>query len=94
MRAVARLVECDHGGCRADVVVDDLDFGVALLERCEFGGPVRPRRTGVEAHDHAFLLRGFVERFLAGIELAGVEDGLRREAGGEEGCDQCRSGAA
>ena len=83
LRPVARLVERDHRRRRADVVVDDLDLGIALLERRELGGPVGPGRAGVEAHHHAFLFRGFVERFLAGVELRRIEHGLRRHCAGQ-----------
>ena len=100
LRPVARLVERDDGRRRADVVVDDLDFGIALLERGELRRPVGPGRAGVEAHDHAFLLGGFVERLLAGIELAAnrarsarAHDAGQRRApsdrdGAERDCDR------
>ena len=45
LRAVARLVERDDRRRRADVVVDDLDFGIALLERGELRRPVGPGRA-------------------------------------------------
>src|SRR2546428_255626 len=77
-------VERGHRRPGADVVVHDLDFGVALLERGEFRRPVGPCRAGVEAHYHAFLFRRFVERFLAGVELGRIEHGLRRRGDGEE----------
>ena len=73
LRTVARLLERDHGRRRAEVVVDDLDVGVAPLERGELRRPVRPRRAGVEADHHALLLRRLVERLLARVQLRRVD---------------------
>ena len=94
LRAVARLVERDHGRGRTDVVVDDLDFRIALLEGGEFRGPVGPSRAGVEAHHHAFLLRGVVERLLTGVELRRIEHGLRGRERGEHRCAESQQDAA
>jgi hypothetical protein len=39
---------------------------------------------GVEADDHAFLLRGFIERLSRRIEFRRVQHGLRRCGDGDE----------
>ena len=73
LRAAAGLLQCHHGGGRADVVVGQLDLGVALLEVAEQRLPVGPLGPGVERDAQTFLLRLGIQGLLARIELGAVK---------------------